>query len=575
MEKSNMLQTQTEILSTLHAVEIIDKCYATDELSEPRKMVEVKNSDQVEAAKIFIANHFGVTPLQALFLTVIFILTNDTDDQFSAVYEASLRQISRKLNMKTSELFKYLGDFDDMIGRGILTTDDEINKTRQCLKITSEVSEAIMLNTPFVESGNRESGNRLSEYLKNQKEQIIKCSRGIFSANALVKYVEDKYNTLAEQFPLVKYINDLPVSTKEKLLFFEVCGSTTFNRGKIKVIDFVDIMCKDSREKKFFLQNLSTGESLLIKEDLLDIESAEFLNELEVSLTEKALEMYLGEEVELYSKKIKDSGITAAEDIIPKELYFSRECQEQLSEFESLLKPENFPMLQERLKGKGMPVGLTAILYGGPGTGKTESVMQIARKSRRKIVRVDIASVKSMWMGESEKLIKKIFVNYNALVKREKICPILLFNEADAILLKRKTGDLRGAENALNAMQNIILEEMENFPGILVATTNLIGNLDAAFERRFLFKIKMDNPTPQVKQKIWADRLPYFTESDFKEIATNYDFSGGEIDNIVRKLSMSEIIEGTVPTLEKLERLCFQEKFHRNNRHPIGYKQSE
>ena len=139
----------------------------------------------------------------------------------------------------------------------------------------------------------------------------------------------------------------------------------------------------------------------------------------------------------------------------------------------------------------------------------------------------------------------------------------------------RKTGDLRGAENALNAMQNIILEEMENFSGILVATTNLIGNLDAAFERRFLFKIKMDNPTPQVKQKIWADRLPYFTESDFKEIATNYDFSGGEIDNIVRKLSMSEIIEGTVPTLEKLEKLCLQEKFHRNNRHPIGYRQSE
>ena len=219
-----------------------------------------------------------------------------------------------------------------------------------------------------------------------------------------------------------------------------------------------------------------------------------------------------------------------------------------------------------------MSVGLTTMLYGGPGTGKTESVMQIARKTNRKIVRVDIASVKSMWMGESEKLIKKVFVNYNALVKREKICPILLFNEADAIFLKRKTGDLRGAENALNAMQNIILEEMENFKGILIATTNLVRNLDPAFERRFLFKIRLSNPTPEVKQKIWADRLPRFQESEFEEIATKFDFSGGEIDNIVRKLSISEIIEGTIPTLELLDSLCLQEKFERNTRRPIGFK---
>ena len=175
--------------------------------------------------------------------------------------------------------------------------------------------------------------------------------------------------------------------------------------------------------------------------------------------------------------------------------------------------------------------------------------------------------------SNAEKLIKKVFVNYNALVKREKICPILLFNEADAIFLKRKTGELRGAENALNAMQNIILEEMENFKGILIATTNLVRNLDPAFERRFLFKIRLSNPTPEVKQKIWADRLPRFSESEFEEIATKFDFSGGEIDNIVRKISISEIIEGTIPTLPLLDALCLQEKFERNPRRPIGFKQ--
>ena len=575
METLNNKTTQLVINSVLDAFEIIDNWYKTLGSPVPLEIREIKDAEEFERAKECIAGHFGISPLQAVFLTAIFIIVNEQESDYTMYTEANLRQVARKLNMGTMEILKHIDDFDALIERGLLTSDDEINKTRQCLKISSTVHDAIMSNTPYVKTVIREAVNGLDIYLRKQKNQIIKCSKGRYASDSLIKYVEDKYEELGKLFPLVGYINGLNISMYEKILFFETCGSTSFQSGKIKVNELADILFSDPWEKRYFLRDLSKGESLLIKEDLLEIESGDFLNELEVSLTEKALEMYLGEGVKLYSKKTKDSRITASEDIVPRELYFSAECQEQLAEFESMLQPCSFPSLQERLRGKGMSTGLTAILYGGPGTGKTESVMQIARRTKRAIVRVDIASVKSMWMGESEKLIKKVFVNYNILVKKEKICPILLFNEADAILLKRKTGDLRGAENALNAMQNIILEEMENFNGILLATTNLVGNLDPAFERRFLFKIRLDNPTPEVKQKIWADRLPDFSVSAFKEIAANYDFSGGEIDNIVRKLSMSEIIDGTLPTLEKLEKLCLQEKFLRNNRKPIGYKQSE
>jgi len=508
-------------------------------------------------------------------LIAIFIICNDTDTEYGSNIEANFRQIARKLNMVTSEMFKYIRDFDELIKKRILSTDDEINKTHQSLKITPYVSDCLLLNTPYIEEENKGISNRLSDYLKKQKNYITKCSRRSFPSDRLIDYIEGNYSNLSNQFPLVRYINELNISTYEKILFFETCGCTTFHDGKIKVLEMANIIFNDILEKKQFMRNLATGESLLVKEDLLDIDSGEFLSDLEVSLTEKALEMYLGDEVELYSRKKRDNSILAAEDITIRQLYFSEESEEALSEFESMLKQENFSLLQNKLKMGGMSVGITTMFYGGPGTGKTESVMQIARKTNRTIVRVDIAAVKSMWMGESEKLIKKVFVNYNALVKREKICPILLFNEADAIFLKRKTGDLRGAENALNAMQNIILEEMENFKGILIATTNLVRNLDPAFERRFLFKIRLSNPTPEVKQKIWADRLPRFSESEFEEIATKYDFSGGEIDNIVRKLSISEIIEGTIPTLQLLDNLCLQEKFERPVRRPIGFKQTK
>ena len=566
---------QTSITSTLDAVGIIDKYY--NNLQFPVELRQKENfmADEFQSAKDFMANYFGITPQQAAFLTAIFILTSDADSDFENSNEANFRQIARKLNSSTSEMFRYIKDFDGLIELGILSTNDEINKTRQSLKLSTHVFEAILLNTPYIQERNREFSLGLSDYLKKQKDHIIKCSRRSFPAYRLLEFAEENYNKLGEQFPLMKYINELSISTPEKILFFETCGSTTFQDGKIKVLELAEILFNNMTLKKQFLRNLSTGGSLLVKEDLLDIESGEFLSDLEVTLSEKALEMYLGEEVELYSRKKRDTNVIEAEDIIPRQLYFSGESEEDLSEFESMLTPENFPVLQKKLKDGGMSVGLTTMLYGGPGTGKTESVMQIARKTKRKIVRVDIAAVKSMWLGESEKLIKKVFVNYNALVKREKICPILFFNEADAIFLKRKTGDLRGAENALNAMQNIILEEMENFRGILIATTNLVRNLDPAFERRFLFKIKLSNPSPEVKQRIWADRLPRFQESEFEEIAQKFDFSGGEIDNIVRKLTMSEIIEGTIPTLPGLERLCQQEKFNRNTRRPIGFKYLE
>ena len=91
-----------------------------------------------------------------------------------------------------------------------------------------------------------------------------------------------------------------------------------------------------------------------------------------------------------------------------------------------------------------------------------------------------------MWYGESEKIVKGIFTRYKRMCKRSSVKPILLFNEADAILSKRHNMDGgRSTDQTENTIQNIILEEMEKLDGILIATTNLADNLDKAFERRF------------------------------------------------------------------------------------------
>ena len=112
---------------------------------------------------------------------------------------------------------------------------------------------------------------------------------------------------------------------------------------------------------------------------------------------------------------------------------------------------------------------------------------------------------------------------------------------------------------------------MEQLDGILIATTNLVDNLDKAFERRFLFKIRFDRPSVEAKVKIWRDKLSALTEGQARSLASRYDFSGGEIDNIVRKALMSEVLEGKAPSIGEIEKLCSEEKIGKSSNKRVGF----
>ena len=103
-----------------------------------------------------------------------------------------------------------------------------------------------------------------------------------------------------------------------------------------------------------------------------------------------------------------------------------------------------------------------------------------------------------------------------------------------------------------------------------MATTNLIGNLDEAFERRFLFKIRFDKPSIESKKKIWKSKLEWLGEEELNTFASGYDLSGGQIDNIVRKVTMDEVISGERPTIPELCKLCKNEKLGEKER-VIGF----
>ena len=309
---------------------------------------------------------------------------------------------------------------------------------------------------------------------------------------------------------------------------------------------------------------------ILQKLDLVELTGSGMLDGAALNLTDKGKEFFLEEDAELFEERVADKELIQPDKIPAKQLFFEPALNRQLSVLQNSLDENHYPALCARLKEKHLPTGVAVLLYGLPGTGKTESVMQMARSTGRAIMHVDISATKTCWFGESEKLIKEVFTKYRKLCEKSKIKPILLFNEADAVFSKRKDANSSSVAQTENAIQNIILEEMENLDGILIATTNLADNLDAAFERRFLFKIRFDKPTTEAKANIWLNKLPSLSESDALQLASRFDFSGGEIDNIVRKATMEEIINGTSPTIEFLIVTCNEEKIGKATR-KVGF----
>jgi SpoVK/Ycf46/Vps4 family AAA+-type ATPase len=225
---------------------------------------------------------------------------------------------------------------------------------------------------------------------------------------------------------------------------------------------------------------------------------------------------------------------------LKKEIFLDEKVARDINQLKDVCSSKNFNKIVKDLKKANLPSGIVSIFYGFAGTGKTASVYEIAKLTKRDVLQVDISSIQSKWVGESEKNTKAIFDEYYKACEILKSKPILLFNEADAIISKRL--DVNDAVSQMNnTMQNILLEELENFDGIFMATTNLIDNMDDAFSRRFLNKIKFDRPTAKTREHIWKSKLPELEDKIYEKLSI-YDLSGGQIENVTRKYLINKIL---------------------------------
>ena len=269
--------------------------------------------------------------------------------------------------------------------------------------------------------------------------------------------------------------------------------------------------------------------------------------------------------------KISAARKLEAAGIVRKELFYNPAEGRQVAQLKELMSEARFNEIRSKMKDKGLRTGFTCLFYGSPGTGKTETVYQIARESGRDLFIVDVAKIKSCWVGESEKNIKDVFDKYKATVRAGGTTPILLFNEADAIFGIRQEGAERAVDKMENSIQNIILQEMEDLEGILIATTNLTSNLDKAFERRFLYKIRFDKPSIEARVAIWRSMLPELSEGEAVQLATDFDFSGGQIETVARKRAVKSIIGLEEPSFADVREFCREEGIGNGPVRKIGF----
>lgn len=487
------------------------------------------------------------------------------DDQISTY------DISRCLDITPLKAMTFGADLEELCRRNYLVENFNGDSTDKNYSVTKEAIASLQQNCAIsVRSNGVESADEWFAAL--DKIITARCDRKI-DYETLCSRIEDLIMQNQELAMIKRFkTREKGLSTDEKMLFFWICDMVVCASYETVVPDNFRKLYGNLTIHRNQRKALALGTHGLIKNGLLRIaNSGEQRAKDCYELTPWVIKDMLAElELDITNASAQD--ILQHTNITPKQLYYNEKEQKAVDQLSLLLQPVRFTEVRSELIKHGFRKGFACLFHGAPGTGKTETVLQLARMTGRDLMQVNISDIKSMWVGESEKNIKAIFTRYRKLVEESEVAPILLFNEADAIIGKRMENITRSVDKMENSIQNIILEEIEKLDGILIATTNLTSNMDSAFERRFLYKIEFEKPSVEAKCSIWRSMISDLGETEAKILAEKYSFSGGQIENIARKSIVNKILTGEPFSLDALIGHCDSELLNKAaGRNRIGY----
>lgn len=507
-----------------------------------------------------LAKRLNLTETQAVFLAMF---VNMADDSKIAVGD-----LARFLSCKPVRVQTYWPDLEELARRRFIIINAKSGDRVQ-FKVSAKAMSAFRKDIPYEPEAKEHL--TLGAWIDQVEELFYDCELGAIDFNLLIAEL-----TLLQDgnpdLPIAKHLQKYSLGDESTVILLRaVLSLVQDNDDSITSNDIFSVMNNPFRAR-MNTRNLSADQHELILKGLLEYKNEDGrVNTDAWSLTDKAKRELL-DGMHYGNSQMKANDLIHADKLPLKQLYFNSEVTDAVDRLRSLLQQEQFAQVQQRLQEHGMRKGFACLFYGAPGTGKTETVYQLARATGRDIMIVDVPNMRSKWVGETEKNIKALFDRYRSLVERCEVAPILLFNEADAVLGRRNENSANSVDKMENAMQNIILQEMENMTGIMIATTNLTSNLDDAFERRFLYKIEFPKPSPQESRHIWKSLLPEISDDDALLLAKQYAFSGGQIENIARKQVVNAILFPSPDGLmEQIRQSCDSERLNKNKTRPIGF----
>lgn len=510
---------------------------------------------KIKKTKIYSAAMENLKALYNISQIQVWILCLVCERYFEREDSSSLQNISGKLGVPVMSIIRWKKEIEFLVEQGFL----EHCGRNDAVQPLNDFSESIYNNTEYIPQAKKEVDD--IEFISYMADRYESRRGEDMSARSIQRELR-LYEKAHSHLEVVKRVSDELEDPNYRFFIYDVANDVL--KGSVSNLNATISDLYDGGERYSVATKMMEEKHELFQKGLIEFAKKGNLSEASITLSDKGRKLLLGEKAFLFEDSINDKNLIKTDNIKEKKLFYSPENQKEIDRLKAALQEEKLKGIQQRLKDDGLPVGVAVLLYGAPGTGKTESVMQIAKETGRAIVHVDISEAKSAWFGESEKRIKKIFTSYkNACEIAERkgeLMPILLFNEADALISKRKSDTSGNCAQTENAIQNIILEELESLKGIFIATTNLASNMDSAFERRFLFKIKFENPSTEAKTSIWMNKLSWLDKESATEFAKEYDFSGGQIDNIVRKIAMNEVITGERPAITDIHDMCKCEK---------------
>ena len=391
---------------------------------------------------------------------------------------------------------------------------------------------------------------KMSIIRHNGNEHSLGINRIQNKLDLLEKRIDERIAQTSLDVVLDRFFKQKKLEPKEQVIFLallkEEYSATEGNLREMNTL--IDLISFDDYERIKNRALLEDG-ARLINEEVIDYE--EMLNPFggisrAFYIVDEVLQSIMHPQKKKKVRKLKLDMLIKEQEIFEliepttslENVVLNPSTEQTLQNLMRQLDREVIARLHEwGVKDKKAGIDARIIFYGPPGTGKTLTAHSLSRSLKRQVLSFDCSKILSMYVGESEKNVRKIFDTYADLTHQTKTEPILLLNEADQFLSSRSQGAGTSADQMHNQMQNIFLEQIEKFQGILIATTNLLENIDQAFSRRFNYKIEFKKPDQKQRLILWKMMLPknapYADGFDVEKLAS-YPLTGGQINLIVK-----------------------------------------